>query len=345
MKNVVYFLGAGFSAPAGLPVISNFLFKARNQYCSKPELFSVFKLVFDYIDSLSKAKNFISVDLFNIEEVFSISDIHGLLGHDRKNLLETFIKDVIKYHTPNFRYNEGYKFKQNFEKIFGINEAANYYVSFIAALLFIIFKQKKDVAMPLNEHSIFAETSSEREVDYRIITLNYDTVIEDAIAFLENKFGATCDLPIAKLHGSVDTNIVPPTWNKALMGDIETSWRKAAEWLSKANEIRILGYSIPNTDIYIKHLLSTALVESGNLQLIDVICLDPDGSVQRRYDNLFCFPKYKFFNANIQSYLTCFSGRGISSPPFRTDLLYPEERHEQAISQLMGSYTRTTVRI
>ena len=96
MKNVVYFLGAGFSSPLGLPVISNFLFKSREQYCSYSDKFPQFKLVFDYIGSLSKAKNFINIDLFNIEEIFSIADVHGLLGHDKKDLLEGFIKDVIK---------------------------------------------------------------------------------------------------------------------------------------------------------------------------------------------------------------------------------------------------------
>ena len=63
MKNVVYFIGAGFSVPAGLPVISNFLFRARDQYFSDPHKYSYFKVVFEYIDSLSKAKNFINVDL------------------------------------------------------------------------------------------------------------------------------------------------------------------------------------------------------------------------------------------------------------------------------------------
>ena len=340
MKNIVYFLGAGFSAPAGLPIISNFMFKARDQHSSSPETFTHFKDVFHYIDSLSKTKNFINVDLFNIEEIFSISDIHGLLGQDRKELLEKFIKDVIKYHTPNFSCNDRFSLGQSIETLFSANEVNRYYVSFVAALLFIIFRYK-DTAIPPNEYSIFAETSPEMEVDYKVITLNYDTIIEDIITFLKNNFGASCDLPIAKLHGSVDTTIVPPTWNKKLIGDIEKSWREAAEWLSKATEIRILGYSLPSTDIYIKHLLATALVESENLQFINVVCRDSDGSVKQRYDELFCFPKYYFYNEDVLIYLRHFSGRGSSSPPFQTNLFDPEERHNLFLSQVGASYFRS----
>ncbi len=49
---VVYLLGAGFSAPLGLPVMSNFLMKSKDMYFSDPERFSTFKEVLeDMIDS------------------------------------------------------------------------------------------------------------------------------------------------------------------------------------------------------------------------------------------------------------------------------------------------------
>ena len=91
MKNVVYFLGAGFSVPAGLPVISNFLFKAKDQFYSSAAAsttYSHFQKSFDYIDRLSKLKNYVNTYIFNIEEVFSIADTHKLMGKRARSDLE-----------------------------------------------------------------------------------------------------------------------------------------------------------------------------------------------------------------------------------------------------------------
>jgi len=43
MENVVYILGAGFSAPLSLAVISNFLMKSKDMYFSDPERFQHFQ--------------------------------------------------------------------------------------------------------------------------------------------------------------------------------------------------------------------------------------------------------------------------------------------------------------
>ncbi len=40
---VVYLFGAGFSAPLGLPVMSNFLMKSMDLYVSDPERYRTFK--------------------------------------------------------------------------------------------------------------------------------------------------------------------------------------------------------------------------------------------------------------------------------------------------------------
>ena len=224
---------------------------------------------------------------------------------------------------------------QNIERLFG-DEILKYYVSFVAALLYIIFIQKE-----VSSKDFVTETAPSKDVDYKIITLNYDTVIEDAIDFINNNFCASYNLPIAKLHGSVDAKIVPPTWNKTYISGIENAWRNAAEWLSKANEIRILGYSLPKTDINIKHLLGTSLVESVGLQHINVICHDSGGLVKPRYDELFCFPNYIFFNGDILNYLNFFYGRPSSSPPYRTGFFDPEKCHTNWLSTAGNMQTRS----
>ena len=101
---------------------------------------------------------------------------------------------------------------------------------------------------------------------------------------------------LTKLHGNVNTkNIIPPTWNKILSDEIiKRSWESSHRLIEQANHIRILGYSLPITDSYIKFLFKSAVINSDNLKSIDVICMDPKQEVQKRYNDFIAFPNYRF---------------------------------------------------
>jgi hypothetical protein len=68
-SRVVYLLGAGFSAPLGLPVMSNFLERAKDLYYERPSDFGEFLRVFDTIRELSGVLRYAAADLHNIEEI------------------------------------------------------------------------------------------------------------------------------------------------------------------------------------------------------------------------------------------------------------------------------------
>ena len=98
---------------------------------------------------------------------------------------------------------------------------------------------------------------------YSIITLNYDRLIESIFSYIdghesleegsENLFLRDNNgLKLYKFHGSIDREIIPPTWNKILNDHVRQAWQGAYQVLKKAKHIRILGYSMPNTDSYIK---------------------------------------------------------------------------------------------
>jgi hypothetical protein len=143
---------------------------------------------------------------------------------------------------------------------------------------------------------------------YSIVTLNYDRVIENITDFLASSFPSETNvnsLIISKLHGSVESDIIPPTWNKNVPEGIRANWIRAYESLRKANEIRILGYSLPITDNYIKYLLSISLLDSENLKRIDIITLDNQNLARQRYEKMFePFPNFRFKNASIEAYLS-----------------------------------------
>lgn len=53
MERIVYLLGAGFSAPLGLPIMSDFYFKSQDMFMAEPDKYSHFKEVFDTIRDMS----------------------------------------------------------------------------------------------------------------------------------------------------------------------------------------------------------------------------------------------------------------------------------------------------
>jgi len=168
---------------------------------------------------------------------------------------------------------------------------------------------------------------------YSIVTLNYDLIFEKLSQYLTCFFpkegrldfavrsapvNATDHhlIPLAKLHGSVDSdNIIAPTWNKTVGRGILEVWTAAHKLLSSANEIRIVGYSLPVADAYIKYLLKSAVVTSQHLKQIDIICRDSDGSTRDRYRDFIRFKYARFISGEVHDYLelirevTCVRGR------------------------------------
>jgi len=105
-KKLYIYLGAGFSRPLGLPLMSDFLIKAKDMYFSSPSTFSYIKDVIQMINELSVVKNYFKSDLFNIEEILSILEMNDYLGdQSNKELFQRFICSVIEYYTPEIKYN------------------------------------------------------------------------------------------------------------------------------------------------------------------------------------------------------------------------------------------------
>lgn len=99
-------------------------------------------------------------------------------------------------------------------------------------------------------------------------------------------------IKLLKLHGSINwttTNnnkpyIVPPIWNKS-DPKVRKLWNIAYKELVEAERIIIIGYSFPETDIYVKSLLALALNENKKIQHIYFI--NPDTKkVKETYSSL-----------------------------------------------------------
>ncbi|MCK8824684.1 hypothetical protein [Fuchsiella alkaliacetigena] len=311
MEKVVYILGAGFSAPLGLPVMSNFIFKSKDMYFSEPDKYDHFKEVFELINDMSFIKNYYDADLFNIEEILSVLEMRNyLIDNNQRDIFIDYITDVINYYTdeitPKDRLHSDF-----YDFIMGDNSKHNLYGNLITNILNLVFEKV--------DGNILGKVSTDRKYDYSMVSLNYDMVIENYIKFLSNTYEWENDLQIVnsindyekdsykfclcKLHGCIEKgNIVPPTWNKNSNSDVLETWKLANKLLQEANHIRILGYSLPMTDSYMTYLFKSSILDSEHLKSIDVITLDPEGTIKENYDNFIDFNCYRFKNGNVMDY-------------------------------------------
>jgi hypothetical protein len=141
------------------------------------------------------------------------------------------------------------------------------------------------------------------------------------------------DIPYFKLHGSLNWSrenpldhsphlpiqavekplILPPVFNKMNVPEINDLWKTALETLRKAVNIIIVGYSLPQTDIYMQYFLKAAVGPNSNLQ--QIIVFDPvlyDVGEKRE--------------AMMQRYRQCFSPQFNSRITFNPSHNYPPDR-------------------
>lgn len=321
---VVYLLGAGFSAPLGLPVMSNFRMKSEDMFAADPRAYPHFENVFKTIKELSIIKNYYEANLFNIEEILSILEMGEHL--EGKRLSKDFIKyivDVIAHYTPSIKLYEDGKVPGNWHYwLFGEERIWHAYGLFVGNLFNLQVRSIDKFGG--NYEDLIATPDQNAGTQYSIVTLNYDKVPEQVASFINDNYetkgeriefndatpgtlGAQMarDMPrLAKLHGSVDSGVVvPPTWSKGNTPKIIPTWKLAYQLLSDATHLRIIGYSLPVADAYVKYLLKAATTDNPRLKRVDVICLDPHGDAKGRYDAFIKFDYYKFINASVIDYL------------------------------------------
>jgi len=190
MEKIAYLLGAGFSAYAGLPVMSNFLECAKDMlYLHDGNRYQHFVKVLDRVKQLSVIKNYFNADLFNIEEILSILEMQSSVSKsdDRSDFVR-FVSDVIKYYSREF-YSPLTVLKNSgnwYEYLFGDNQRVGSYGYFALNIHNAAFRPLKDRRS--DEPRLEIEQSAPRDYAYSIITMNYDRVLENPVQLLEKAY-------------------------------------------------------------------------------------------------------------------------------------------------------------
>lgn len=316
MGKTTYIVGAGFSRYANLPLMNDFYFHSKDVY-TKLSLESdkkAFQKVFQYFDEFSKVKHIMNADFYNIEELLSIIEMDAFINGNKVILKEylTYLKRVIEISSPSIETPEG-----DYEIGNKIN--TEIYTNFIMAVYGV---KLTDLRSGNNYYD------RDPDNDNGIISLNYDTILEKCLRRLNKQnsfnlgegyksfdyeYGINEELvqytytnkprypklKLAKIHGSINfikdelPIIVPPTWNKTSNSNMQSVWKLAHSILTNSDQIIFIGYSLPETDLYVKYLLISGIKNCYNLKNVTVICPDDKGIIKGRYE--------KFFDINYRN--------------------------------------------
>jgi hypothetical protein len=312
-------MGAGFSAPLGLPVMGDFLVKSKDMYFDNPNRFTYFKQVFDLIKRMSVTKNYYRTDLLNIEEILSILEMQSFLGKRKlRKIFLKYIAEVVNFFTPAVTPCTAPLPAKWHQHVFGSDSQWRKYGIFFANLMRMSISRENNFVVGEPRYRFRISQNSRHSYQYSIVTLNYDYVPEIFAEFCTAQYEPTVpvefrkqvtgdlwEVPsLAKLHGCArEGNIIPPTWSKGVYRSIIPTWRLAYQLLVDANYIRFVGYSLRAADLYIQYLLKAASLTATHLKMVDVICLDPDGSVYSRFKEFIDFSFFRFANARTEDYL------------------------------------------
>lgn len=93
--------------------------------------------------------------------------------------------------------------------------------------------------------------------------------------------------------------LVPPTWNKhEHHQSLSAVWARAAKELKEAEEIYVIGYSLPETDQFFRYLFSLGTIGEAVLERFWVFDIDATGAVDSRFKKLLspaAERKYKYW--------------------------------------------------
>lgn len=324
MSRTVFVLGAGASAHCETPLMDNFLEVAEDLWRAGEveEAKEDFRKVFAARGHLHAAQSKAKINTYNVEDVFAAFEMGKLLGRlpgiEEDSQIDELISSIKK--VIGYTLEKTTKLPRSGE----INAPESYYefAGIIDSLIeerescsIITFNYDLGLDCSLYKRHILPDyglgdidltdkkfvtylklhgsldwgkcTNSEckkiiphRQFQSSQYTPGRDYSIIPAISALKKQKCKYCGEPVEE-----DPFIVPPTWNKtAFHAEIDQVWRRAALELSDVENIFVLGYSFPITDMFFRYLFALGVDMRTSLRGFYVYDIDP--AVEERFQNL-----------------------------------------------------------
>lgn len=324
MSEIVFILGAGASKDAGAPLMAEFLDKAEEIRKQKDlgDSKTDFDLVFDAISAMQIIHSKSDIDLDNIESVFATFEMARLLGRlpgsltanvesltvSMRRLISKTLERTVTFPVSGKKINPPTYYHHFAELVGKLNEGGqkrcsiitfNYDIALDYALHFISIPpdyclskgsgttpllklhgslnwagcSKCNEVIPWTINEFFLKFQFPFLMDVKKVRLDFASELRSS------------DLIHCGVKVIGEPVIIPPTWNKTEYHQIlETVWRRAAKELSEAENVFVLGYSLPESDLFFRYLF--ALGCAGPTRIKRFWVFNPDQAVKDRFERL-----------------------------------------------------------
>lgn len=322
----IFILGAGASKDAGVPLMAEFLDVARGLFRSDAvgARAEDFRIVFDALSDLQAVHSKSQLDVRNIEAVFSTFEfariINSFCGYKAaeipklaeaaKGLIAHTIEETLKFpviHSqavPPTPYSKFASMVQNLMQKAELPHSVSvitFNYDFAADFAFQDFPHVNHGLSGAKEHpeelsllklhgsvnwAMCAKCANVVPMDLKWLTRNrtlYGDNRPVRFRFSERLQELVhCKVPVAS-----QPVLVPPTWNKSGYHQaVAPIWSMAALELAEADNIIIIGYSLPETDMFFRQLYALGTVGKHLLEKFWVFNPDNTGAVESRFASL-----------------------------------------------------------
>jgi hypothetical protein len=340
----VILMGAGTSKESGVPLMVEFLDVAYNlrRYTDARLDKAAFDTVFNSINELQGVYAKSNLELTNVESVFAtfeMAELFQKLGRLPAAEVANLGKSMRRVIVETIELTQRFPRKPSG----GVGLAKNY-DSFVSKLGDL--RKEQDVSLLSFNYDIgldwalsstgsgfsYGLSGTDEGMDLLYLKLHgsinwarcpdcghvtpapWEKVgIEDAADGMVNLRVVPFCLSHLHCQQTCEVAIVPPTWNKAQhYRQISHVWRLAARRLQEAENIIVLGYSLPSTDQFFHHLF--ALGTMGDARLQHFWVFNPDPEVDGRYRKLLgpvAEKRYQLFSGEYGKFRNIFSKLGF----------------------------------
>lgn len=312
--NKVIILGAGASVPAGAPTMLGFLDRARDlrRHGLPPEYHESFDAVLDSLRDLAGIYEKAYLNLDNLEEVFGAIERAELVGKladmssDKiKRLRSHFVQMVVR--------------TLQLSITVAANDRAPAAASTLAQGIASAIKKGVNISVITFNYDLVMEMAlrtarlghfyalpgEERPENRNVIpvlklhgSINWHfcepcKVVYDANTFShayqphgEGRLVGLLDHPQAHRCNRIPDQtpiIVPPSWDKSrYQSSLRNVWEQAAIDLGNADEIFVIGYSLPEADSFFRYLF--ALGTQSRTRVQRMLVVNPDRDVRPKFE-------------------------------------------------------------
>lgn len=330
----VFFLGAGASADAGAPLSRSFLdddyldkhLKIKTALSHKnyerfQKIRRIAKQIFPYstrdIESLLNGRSSaLFLDLIKVGEIEKIWDIESSLDEE----IEWYIMQIIFLSLRSEIINK--EAVSRYEALFNKLEHGDSIITLNYDLIVdhSLLRRRGELNYSIDSTKIlFPKENFEVNSGILIYKLHgsmnwlickndkckkISIYLEKMAQYAEDP-NADTNLKCKECSCNLQRIIVPPRWDKEQSySDILNSiWIKASQTLHEANVVNVIGYSLPESDIYARYLLASALKQNP---FLDINIINSNQKIQDKYREFLSDSNIDKLDQRYQQFLCTF---------------------------------------